>query len=125
MTDEAAKRLGLKVDYKSTSVTGSLAGLTAGQYDLASSGLGVTEERQKSVDFTKPLFWSTVAVLTTAKSRISSFDGFNGKRVGVVTGSSHDGFTLASVGDLVVDDALAPLLEARSPACWSCFGRRT
>lgn len=27
----------------------------------------------------------------------------------------RDGFTLAAVGDLVVDDALAPLLEARSP----------
>lgn len=90
VTDEAAKRLGLKVDYKSTSVTGSLAGLTAGQYDLASSGLGVTEERQKSVDFTKPLFWSTVTVLTTSKSTISTFDGFNGKRVGVVTGSSQE-----------------------------------
>jgi polar amino acid transport system substrate-binding protein len=90
VTDEAAKRLGLKVDYKSTSVTGSLAGLTAGQYDLASSGLGVTEERQKSVDFTKPLFWSTVTVLTTSKSEISTFDGFNGKRVGVVTGSSQE-----------------------------------
>ncbi|MER5435549.1 transporter substrate-binding domain-containing protein [Streptomyces sp. NPDC002588] len=90
VTDEAAKRLGLKVDYKSTSVTGSLTGLTAGQYDLASSGLGVTEEREKSVDFTKPLFWSTVAVLTTSKSKISTFDGFNGKRVGVVTGSSQE-----------------------------------
>jgi polar amino acid transport system substrate-binding protein len=90
LTDAAAKRLGLKVDYKSTSVTASLAGLTAGQYDLASSGLGVTEERAKSVDFTKPLFWSTVTVLTTSKSRISTFDGFNGKRVGVVTGSSQE-----------------------------------
>ncbi|MFF0159143.1 substrate-binding periplasmic protein [Streptomyces sp. NPDC005263] len=90
VTDEAARRLGLKVDYKSTSVTGSLAGLTAGQYDLASSGLGVTAERAKSVDFTKPLFWSTVAVLTSSKSKISTFDGFNGKRVGVVTGSSQE-----------------------------------
>lgn len=90
LTDEAAERLGLKVDYKSTSVTGSLAGLTAGQYDLASSGLGVTAERQKSVDFTKPLFWSTVTVLTTSKSTVSAFAGFNGKRVGVVTGSSQE-----------------------------------
>lgn len=90
VTDEIAKRLDLKVDYKSTSVTGSLSGLTAGQYDLASSGLGVTEERAKSVDFTKPLFWSTVVVLTTDKSKLSAFADFNGKRVGVVTGSSQE-----------------------------------
>lgn len=90
ITDEAAKRLGLKVDYSSTSITGSLAGLTSGQYDLVSSGVGVTPERAKSVDFTKPLFWSTVAVLTTAQSSISTFDGLDGKRVGVVTGSSQE-----------------------------------
>jgi polar amino acid transport system substrate-binding protein len=90
VTDEAAKRLGLKVDYKSTTVTGSLTGLTAGQFDLASSGLGVTAERQKSVSFTKPLFWSTVVVLTAKSSNVSTFDGFNGKRVGVVTGSSQE-----------------------------------
>ncbi|MEU9348994.1 transporter substrate-binding domain-containing protein [Streptomyces sp. NPDC048278] len=90
VTDEAAKRLGLMVDYKATTVTGSLTGLTAGQFDLASSGLGVTAERQKSVSFTKPLFWSTVVVLTTKSSKISTFDGFNDKRVGVVTGSSQE-----------------------------------
>jgi polar amino acid transport system substrate-binding protein len=90
LTDEAAKRLGLEVDYKSTSITGSLAGLTAGQFDLASSGVGVTAERAKSVDFTKPLFWSTVTALTTSKSTISTFAGFNGERVGVVTGSSQE-----------------------------------
>src|SRR5205814_1259409 len=90
VTDEAVRRLGLKVDYKATSVSGSLAGLAAGQYDLASSGLGVTKERQKSVDFTKPLFWSTVTVLTTSKSKTSTFGGFDGKRVGVVTGSSQE-----------------------------------
>ncbi|MEY9841048.1 substrate-binding periplasmic protein [Streptacidiphilus sp. EB103A] len=89
VTDEAAKRLGLKVDYSSTTVTSSLAGLTANQYDLAASGLGVTAQRQKSVAFTKPLFWSTFAVLTTKDSTFSTFSDFSGRTVGVVTGSSQ------------------------------------
>ena len=97
MTDEAAKRLGLKVDYKATSVTSSLAGLTSGQYDLAASGLGVTAERQKSVDFTKPLFWSTTAVLTTKKNATSALGGFSGKKVGVVTGSAQEPFLPAKM----------------------------
>src|SRR5437588_4116340 len=75
VTDEVAKRLGLRVRYKATSVTSSLAGLTAGQYDLAASGLGVAAERQKSVDFTKPLFWSTTAVLTTKANTTSGLTG--------------------------------------------------
>lgn len=89
VTDEAARRLGLKVDYKATSVTSGLAGLTTGQYDLAASGLGVTADRQKSVDFTKPLFWSTTAVLTTGGTA-STLDGFSGKQVGVVVGSAQE-----------------------------------
>lgn len=89
VTNEAAKRLGLKVLYKTTSAPGALAGLTAGQYDLAASGLGVTPQRQQSVDFTKPLFWSTTVVLTTDASKATSFGAFTGKKVGVVTGSAQ------------------------------------
>ncbi|SED11355.1 polar amino acid transport system substrate-binding protein [Amycolatopsis tolypomycina] len=97
LTDEAAKRLGLKVEYKSTSVTASLAGLTSRQYDLAAAGLGVTEERQKSVSFTKPLFWSTTAVLTTAQSSASKLTDFAGKKVGAVTGSTQEPFVPAKL----------------------------
>jgi polar amino acid transport system substrate-binding protein len=97
ITDEAAKRLGLKVDYKSTSVTSSLAGLTSRQYDLAAAGLGVTAERQKSVSFTKPLFWSTTAVLTSAKSTAAKLTDFDGKKVGAVTGSTQEPFVAAKM----------------------------
>lgn len=97
LTDEAAKRLGLKVDYKSTTVTASLAGLTSHQYDLAASGLGVTEARQKSVAFTKPLFWSTTAVLTGAKNPAAKLTDFGGRKVGVVTGSAQEPFVPAKM----------------------------
>jgi polar amino acid transport system substrate-binding protein len=92
LADEAAHRLGLKVEYKATTVTSVLAGLTTRQYDLAATGLGVTEERQKTVDFTKPLFWSTTAVLTTAANAGTPLTGFGGKKVGVVTGASQEPF---------------------------------
>lgn len=97
VTNEAAKRLGLKVDYKSTSVTSSLAGLTSHQYDLAASGLGVTDERAKSVAFTKPLFWSTTAVLTGVKNPAAKLTGFGGRKVGVVTGSAQEPFVPAKM----------------------------
>ncbi|MEV0184540.1 transporter substrate-binding domain-containing protein [Streptomyces sp. NPDC050625] len=92
VTDEAAKRMKLKVDYKSTTVPAGLAGLTSHQYDLAAMGLGITEEREKSVDFTKPLFWSSTVVLTTKDSNLSGLDAFAGKKVGAVTGSSQEVF---------------------------------
>jgi len=97
ITDEAAKRLGMTVDYKATSVTASLAGLTSHQYDLAAAGFGVTEERQKSVAFTKPLFWSTTAVLTSATSTASKLTDFAGWKVGAVTGSTQEPFAAAKM----------------------------
>jgi polar amino acid transport system substrate-binding protein len=95
VTDEVAKRLHLTVDYKATSVASSLAGLTTHQYDLAASGLGVTAERQKTVSFTKPLFWSTTAVLTTTKNSSSELTAFRGRNVGVVTGTAQVAFVPA------------------------------
>lgn len=92
ITDEVAKRLDVKVTYKASTVPGALQGLTSGQYDLAASGLGVTAERQKSVAFTKGLYWSTTDVLTRADSQASDLTAFKGKEVGAVTGSVQQDF---------------------------------
>lgn len=89
---KAAQDLGLKVSYKVTSVPSALAGLTTGQYDLVANGLGVTPEREKSVAFTKPIYWSTTAVVTKKSSTASSVGDFSGKRVGVVTGAVQESF---------------------------------
>lgn len=97
VTDEVARRLGLRVDYRTTTVTGTLSGLASGQFDLAADGLGVTPDRQKSVAFTKPLFWSTTAVLTRKTQPISALTGFGGKKVGVVTGSAQEPFIPAKM----------------------------
>ena len=94
---EVAKRLHLTVDYKATSVSSSLAGLTTHQYDLAASGLGVTAERQKTVSFTKPLFWSTTAVLTTNRRTEDRLSSFGGTKVGVVTGTAQVAFIPAKM----------------------------
>lgn len=92
VTDEVAKRLHLKVEYKASTVPGALQGLTSGQYDLAASGLGVTPEREKSVAFTKALYWSTTAVLTKKSSTATGLDDFKGKKVGVITGAVQEAF---------------------------------
>jgi polar amino acid transport system substrate-binding protein len=92
ITDEVAKRLKLKVNYKASTVPAALQGLTSGQYDLAASGLGVTAERQKQVSFTKALYWSTTAVVTRTDESTSQVTGFRGKKVGVVTGAVQEAF---------------------------------
>ncbi|GAA4203482.1 substrate-binding periplasmic protein [Actinocatenispora rupis] len=92
LTDEVAKRLHVKVQYKASTVPGALQGVTTGQYDLAASGLGVTPERERSVAFTKALYWSTTAVLTRKSSSAKGLGDFKGRKVGVVTGAVQERF---------------------------------
>ncbi|GAA2144118.1 hypothetical protein GCM10009727_43620 [Actinomadura napierensis] len=92
LTDEVAKRLKLKVEYKASAVPAALQGLSSGQYDLAASGLGVTAERQKQVSFTKGVYWSTTTVLTRKNSTAAKLTDFSGKRVGDITGAVQQEF---------------------------------
>jgi polar amino acid transport system substrate-binding protein len=92
ITEEVAKRLDVKVTYKSSTVPAAIQGLTSGQYDMAASGLGVTDERKKAIDFAKGLYWSKTAVLTKTSNSASTLEGFAGKKVGVVTGAVQEAF---------------------------------
>ena len=49
--NEVAKRLGVKAEFIVMSWEGILAGLTSNRYDLIISGMNITSDRQKQVDF--------------------------------------------------------------------------
>jgi membrane-bound lytic murein transglycosylase MltF len=68
-----------------------LPALAAGKGDIAMAGLGVTEERQKLVDFSSPLVpnVSVVVVSGPASPAISSVDDLAGKQVFVRKSSVH------------------------------------
>lgn len=100
---EVAKRLGLTITYKLSTTTAGIQGLTSKQYDMVANGLGVTDERLKSIDFAKGLYWSDTAVLTKKDSLLSGLDGFSGKKVGVVTGSVQVGYLTKMPGAVETD----------------------
>jgi len=68
-----------------------LPALAAGKGDIAMAGLGVTEERQKLVDFSSPMVSnvSVVVVSGPASPAISSVDDLAGKQVFVRRSSVH------------------------------------
>jgi membrane-bound lytic murein transglycosylase MltF len=68
-----------------------LPALAAGKGDIAMAGLGVTEERQKLVDFSSPLIpnVSVVVVSGPASPALSSVDDLAGKQVFVRRSSVH------------------------------------
>jgi len=92
LNNEVAKRLGLKVDYKLTTSAAGIQGLTSNQYDIVGDGLGVTDERKKSIAFAKGEYWSTTAALAKKTAGINSMDALAGKKVAVITGSVQVGY---------------------------------
>ncbi|NGO07983.1 amino acid ABC transporter substrate-binding protein [Streptomyces sp. HC44] len=92
LMNEAAKRLGVKVQYKTTNLQGILAGLSAGQYDIGVAGVGATPERKKQVAFTTPYYWGFTDVVTLKSGKQTKLPDFRGKRVGAVSGSVQETF---------------------------------
>lgn len=93
-----AERMGLKIVYKTTTVQAGLPGLTSGQYDMMSVGLVASEERRKSVAFTKPIFWGqNVVVVPAESSNVSTAADLAGRRVGAGANSSQEDFAKKSL----------------------------
>jgi ABC-type amino acid transport substrate-binding protein len=92
LNDKIAKRMGLKIVYKTTTVQAGLPALTSGQYDMMAVGLVASAERKKSVAFTKPIFWGQNVVVTPANSKAKTIADFTGKRVGSGANSSQADF---------------------------------
>jgi len=64
--------------------------LTQGKIDVIASGMTITEERKKVVDFTDPYWEADQAILVREDSGFmpKSIDDLNGKTVGVQTGTT-------------------------------------
>ncbi|MEU0071234.1 transporter substrate-binding domain-containing protein [Streptomyces sp. NPDC006332] len=92
LMNQAAKRLGVKVQYKSTNLQGILAGLSAGQYDIGVAGVGATPERKRQVAFTTPYYWGFTDIVTLKSGKQNKVPDFDGQRVGAVSGSVQETF---------------------------------
>mgnify|MGYP001772550989 CR=1 FL=1 len=87
-----AKRLGYEVEIVSIEFSGLIPALQAGQIDLIASGMTITEERAKVVDFSIPYWEADQAILVKAGSSFKpkGLEDLSGKRVGVQTGTTAE-----------------------------------
>jgi polar amino acid transport system substrate-binding protein len=85
-----AKSLGVKVSWQVLDFKGIVPGIQSKQFDVAMSGLRVTEERKQVIDFSDPYAADdAIVVYPKSMSGIKSPENIGGKSVCVVAGSSN------------------------------------
>lgn len=94
-----AKNLGVKVEWKTLDFNGIVPGLQAGKFNIAMSGLRVTPEREKVIDFSEPIAYDdAVAVYPKSEQGITSPESIKGRTVCVVAGSSNGETPVQRIG---------------------------
>ncbi|MRR17827.1 MAG: transporter substrate-binding domain-containing protein [Deltaproteobacteria bacterium] len=90
-------RLGYQLEIIDMDIAAIIPSLISGKSDLAACGITVTDERAKSVLFTRPNYQGGIAVMIRLSSparaviNIQNVAELSGRKVGVLTGSTYDG----------------------------------
>jgi polar amino acid transport system substrate-binding protein len=92
-----AKRIGIKATPLSTAWDGIIAGLLANKYELICGSMAITEERQKSIDFSDPYYRSGAQLFVKKGSPIKSVSELKGKKVGVTLGTTYEQWVRANI----------------------------
>jgi polar amino acid transport system substrate-binding protein len=90
LIDLVATELGVKQAIVDTPFEGIKSGqdLNTGKCDIAAAGMTITDERKQVLDFGKPYFDATQAMLVKADAGYASLDDLTGKTVGVQSGTT-------------------------------------
>ncbi|NFP90235.1 ABC transporter substrate-binding protein [Clostridium sporogenes] len=89
---EIAKDLGVKLEIKDMKFDGLLAALQSGNVDMVIAGMNPTEDRKKSVNFSKIYYQAIQSVVVRAedKDKFKSIEEFKGKKIGVQKGTTQE-----------------------------------
>lgn len=86
------EKLGVSVEIVQMDFDTVLAGVQAGKFDCAASGITVDEDRQKNMDFTDAYCLAAQAIIVKEDSPIKTKADLDGKTVSVQSGTTADKF---------------------------------
>jgi ABC-type amino acid transport substrate-binding protein len=101
MVEEIGSRLGLEVSWVDTSFDTIFTQLAAGQFDMVASATTITEERQRTVNFTEPYYRAQQALTINPEQSpdITSVDDLGqGDSVAVQTGTTGESWANENLG---------------------------
>jgi polar amino acid transport system substrate-binding protein len=90
MLNEIATRMDVDFEIVTTQWSSMFTGLLSNKWDIASSSIWVTAEREKEMDFADPYYDSDLSLMTLADTDIKSFEDMKGGVFGTDTGAMPD-----------------------------------
>jgi polar amino acid transport system substrate-binding protein len=90
LAKEAAKRLGVEVEFRPVDWDGVILSLNKGDIDLVWNGMTITESRKEKINFSKPYLDNRQIVIVQAGSGLKTKADLAGKVVGLQMGSSSE-----------------------------------
>lgn len=91
MGEEMAKRLGVKIEWQPTQWDGVIMALDSKRFDIILSGMTITEERQKSINFSSPYVGDgQIMVVKKGTTGFNTAADLKDKLVGTQAGSSGE-----------------------------------
>ena len=94
-----ADKLGMELKIEDVAFDSIIPGVQAGKYDMGMAGMTVTEERQKSVNFSTSYAKGVQVVIVKEGSDIKSVDDIKGKKIGVQTSTTGDIYATGDFGE--------------------------
>lgn len=92
LLEAVGKAIGREVEFQDTSFDTIFLDLSRGNFDVAASAATITDEREKTVDFTNPYYLSEQAILVEEGSDIDSVEALQGETIGVQQGTTGQEF---------------------------------
>ena len=89
LLNEITKKTGIKFDVANMSFDGLISALKTGKVDIAISGMSATDERRKSVDFTKPYYFSENLFIRKKGSDVNK-DNLKDKKISAQVGTLQE-----------------------------------
>ena len=87
---KVADAVGVPLELKTIAVEARIPELLQGRVDILAANLGYTPERAQQIDFSYSYFVSQQKLLTTKESGITTAEGFGGKTITAIKGSSSE-----------------------------------
>jgi ABC-type amino acid transport substrate-binding protein len=92
LLEAVGKSIGREVEFEDTSFDTIFLDLARGKFDVVASAATITDEREKTVDFTNPYYISEQAILVKEGSDIDSVEKLAGATIGVQQGTTGQEF---------------------------------